>query len=182
MKRLFSGLALLALPLALAACARTATPPEDRDLSGTLAGASAWSAPRFALVGTGIPNIFTNRGNLSQSTAATAAGALSFGVDLPTLPDVAGVYQIVAYDDTDGSGTYTIGEPFARNRQWLIFSPAGGDLPAVSLPEQLPWAGGEEALPAMTVARGWNLYDRSQPLGTANPHAAAKVTGYDISR
>jgi hypothetical protein len=181
MKRALSGLALLALPLALAACARTATPVADHDLSGTLAGAQGWSAPRFALVGTGIPNIFTNKGNLSQSTEVTAAG-LNFGVDLPTLPDVAGVYQIVAYNDTDGSGTYTIGEPFARNRQWLVFSPAGGDLPAVNLPEQLPWAGGEEALPAMKVARGWNLYNRSQPLSAANPHAAAKVTGYDISR
>ena len=180
MKRLLPGLALLAS--LLAACSRTATPVADHDLSGTLAGASTWTAPRFALVGTGIPNIFTNRGNLSQSTAPAAAGSLSFGVDLPTFPDVAGVYQIVAYNDNDGSGTYTIGEPFARNRQWLIFSPAGGDIPAVNLPEQLPWAGGEEALPAMTVARGWNLYDRSQPLGTANPHAAAKVTGYDISR
>ncbi len=181
MKRSLSGLALVALPLALAACARTATPPEGHDLSGTLAVTSAWSAPRFALVGTGIPNIFTNRGNLSQSTAP-ATGGLNFGVDLPVLPDVAGVYQIVAYNDTDGSGTYTIGEPFARNRQWLIFSPAGGDIPAVSLPEQLPWAGGEEALPAMKVSRGWNLSDRSQPLGTANPRPAAKGTGYDLSR
>jgi len=34
----------------------------------------------------------------------------------------------------------------------------------------------------MTVAQGWNLYDRAQPLGAGNPRPGHPVTGYDLSR
>lgn len=173
-------LALLLPVLALAACGKqTVRAPGDYDLSGTLGGGWAEGANlRLALVGTGLPNVVTNTANLAQTRLTPGA---AFGVDLPSLPDVAGVYQVIAFDDADNDGTFDPGETFARNRQWLMFSPRGGDLPAVRVPEGLPGAG-EEAVPAMTVAQGWNLYDRARPLGDGNPRPGSKVTGYDLSR
>lgn len=171
----------LVLPLlALAACNReTVKAPGDYDLSGTLGG--GWNTDarlRLALVGAGVPGVLTNNAALSQ-TPLTAGQ--SFGVNLPGIPDVVGVYQVIAFDDRNNNAQFDPGEPFARNRQWLMFSPRAGEIPALKVPENLP-GGGEEVLPAMNVARGWNLYDRAQPLGSTNPRSGAKVTGYDLSR
>ena len=173
-------LALLLPVLALVACGKqTVKAPSDYDLSGTLGG--GWSEGanlRLALVGAGVPNVVTNTAALAQTRLVPGA---AFGVDLPGLPDVVGVYQVVAFDDADNDSTFDPGETFARNRRWLIFSPRGGEIPALKVPEGLPGAG-EEAVPAMTVEQGWNVYDRAQPLGDGNPRPGRKVTGYDLSR
>ena len=176
---------LLLSLLALSACGRqTVRAPADYDLSGTLGG--GWSAGanlRLALVGAGLPNVVTNTANLAQTPLVPGA---AFGVDLPNVPDVVGVYQVIAFDDADNDGTFDPGETFARNRQWLIFSPRGGELPAFRVPGGLPGAG-EEALPTLTAHQGWNVYDRAQPPGPGNPrpgnpHPGSRVTGYDLSR
>ena len=70
----------------------------------------------------------------------------------------------------------TLGSCFRRSTGALLdHSEVGGDLPPVTV-------GGEELIPAMTVARGWNLYNRNFPLSGTNPSPAGKVTGYDLSR
>ncbi|BDP43233.1 hypothetical protein DAETH_32020 [Deinococcus aetherius] len=172
------ALLLLPLTLTLAACgSRGVQAPGDYDLSGTIGG--NWGTDprlRLALVGTGFPSVVTNDGNQAQNVVSTGANTWNFGFDLPGIPSVAGVYQVVVYNDANNTGTYEIGESFARNRQWLIYSTFGGSVPAVTLPS------GEEVTPAMTVDQGWNLYDRNYPLSDTNPRPASKVTGYDLSR
>jgi len=173
---------MLPLTLLLAACgAREVKAPYSYDLSGTLGG--DWGENprlRLALVGTGFPTAITNDGNQAQNVEPSGLNAWAFGFDLPskpTLATVAGVYQVIAYNDANNTGTYEPGETFARNRQWLIYSEFGGELPPVKVP------GSEDDLtPAMTVARGWNLYNRNFPLSDTNSRPAAKVTGYDLSR
>lgn len=175
--------AFLLLPAFLVACqGKTVLPPEQYDLSGTLSG--DWgTAPRLrlALVGTGIPNVFTNKSDLSQNVVQEGS-SYQFGFDLPGTRDVAGVYQVIAYDDRNNNAKYDIGEPMGRNRKWLIYSPADAETPAVTIPAEFPWAAGEDAIPALNVKRGWNVYDRAEPLGSSNPAAVQKVTGYDIVR
>lgn len=172
-----SPLLLLPLALALAACgSRGVKAPDAYDLSGTLGG--DWGdSPRLrlTLVGTGFPNAVTNDGNQPQNVVGTGPNTWTFGFDLPGVPSAVGAYQVIAYDDRDNSGTYSLGEAFARNRQWLIYSVVGGTSSPVVV-------NGEEILPAMTVERGWNLYDRREPLGAGNPRSVARVTGYDLSR
>ncbi|MDL2344358.1 hypothetical protein QOL99_09350 [Deinococcus sp. MIMF12] len=174
---------LLPLALLLAACgSRDVKPPDAYDLSGTVGG--DWGTEprlRLALVGAGFPSAVTNDGNQPQNVVRSAEqNTWRFGLDLPRSPSlatVAGVYQVIVYNDANNSGDFNVGETFARNRQWLIYSEFGGDLPAVKLP------GSDEVLiDKTTVARGWNLYDRARPLGTDNPRPVTTVTGYDISR
>ena len=179
---------LLALPLA--ACGQqTVKAPQDYDLSGTVAG--DWGAGdrgaeprlRLSLVGVGVPSVVTKDDNQPQNVVKGAAG-WSFGLDLPRTPDLAGVYQVIAYDDANNSGSYDVGERVARNRVWLVYSVRGGETPAVTVPAGLPWSG-EEAIPALTVREGWNVYDRNSPLSASNPYAGPptqKVTGYALSR
>ncbi|GAA5535188.1 hypothetical protein [Deinococcus aluminii] len=172
---------LLLLPLTLAACgSREVKAPDAYNLSGTIGG--DWGENphlRLALVGVGFPSAVTNDGNQPQNVVPSGGpNTWAFGFDLPdapTLATVAGVYQVVVYNDTNNTGTYNVGEPFARNRQWLVYSLLGGDIPAVKV-------NGEEITPAMTVKRGWNLYNRNFPLSDSNPSPAAKITGYDLSR
>lgn len=183
MRALLAPLVLSAL--SLAACARQdVKAPADYPLAGSLSG--NWGASprlRLALVGTGIPVAVSTNSAIAQNVVSTGTNTWSFGFDLPSppLPNVAGVYQVVAFDDANNDASLTLGEPVARNRQWLVYSPLGGSFAAVDIPEFLPGQGAE-LLPAMTVARGWNLLDRSQPMGAANPRAVTKVSGYDISR
>lgn len=173
----------LFMTLTLAACGKTEVKaPVDYPLSGTLSG--AWgSSPRLrlALVGSGIPNPVTTNSAIGQNVVPLGAGSYSFGFELPTppLPNIAGVYQVVAFDDANNDAQLNLGEPFARNRQWLVYSPVGGTVGPVNLPDFL---GGAEALPEMTVGRGWNLLDRAQPLSPTNPRPVTRLTGYDISR
>lgn len=172
-------LPLLALPLA--ACGpKDVKVPGAYNLSGTLGG--DWGPNprlRLALVGVGFPSAVANSGNLPQNVVPKSEpNSWSFGLDLPRSPKlatVAGVYQVIAYNDRDNTGTYDVGEPFARNQQWLIYSALGGEIPAVEV-------GGTEVTPKMKVVSGWNLYDRRQPLGSGNPQAVERVTGYDLSR
>jgi hypothetical protein len=172
------ALFLLPLTLSLAACgSREVKAPDAYDLSGAIGG--DWGETprlRLALVGTGFPTAVTNDGNQPQNVVPDGVNAWTFGFDLPNVPAVAGAYQVIVYNDTNNTGSYNVGESFARNRQWLIYSAFSGDFPAVTLP------GGEELLPAMTVERGWNLYNRNFPLSAGNPSPAGKVTGYDLSR
>lgn len=174
---------LLPAALLLAACgSREVKPPDAYDLSGTVSGDWGTSPRlRLALVGAGFPGAVTNDGNQGQNVVKVEGqNAWRFGLDLPRSPSlatVAGVYQVIVYDDANNSGDFNVGETFARNRQWLIYSEFGGDLPPVKLP------GSDEVLiGATTVARGWNLYDRSRPLGVGNPRPVTTVTGYDLSR
>lgn len=186
MKRALSvSLPLLLLPLLLASCRSTPVQsPEEYDLSGSISG--HWdSSPRLrlAIVGTGIPKILTNRSDLKQNVVVRGtAWAYGLNLDLPTLQNVAGVYQVVAFDDRNNDAKYEVGEPVARNRKFLIYSPADAETPAVTIPAEFPWAAGEEAIPALNVKKGWNVYDRSQPLSSSNPYAVAKITGYDLVR
>lgn len=175
----------------LSGCApRGVQPPESYDLSGRIGGdwgataASAGPRLRLALVGTGVPGVVTNLGNQPQNVVGTPEGGWLFGLNLPRWPDLAGAYQVIAYDDANNSGTYDLGEPFARNRVWLLYSPRGGELPALRAPAGFPGSD-EDALPAMTLTQGWNVYDRRAPLGANNPRPgppAAPLTGYDLSR
>ena len=174
--------AALLLSLTLAACGQQEVKaPADYALSGTIGG--DWgTAPRLrlALVGTGVPVAVTNNSGIAQNVVSAGATSWQYGFDLPGIPGLAGVYQVVAFDDANNDAKFTLGETVARNRLWLVFSPAGGTFGPLDLPES--WPGGGELLPEMTVSRGWNLYDRSQALGDGNPRAVTKITGYDISR
>lgn len=174
---------LLLLPLVLAACgARSVQPPEHYDLSGTVSG--AWGENprlRLALVGTGLPGVVTNDSNQSQNLVPAGPNTWAFGFDLPSIPAVAGVYQVVVFHDANNDAAFNIGERFARNRQWLIYSPVNGTFAAVKVPEFLP-GNGSDLLPEMHLNQGWNFYDRALPLGETNPRPAGKVTGYDLSR
>lgn len=178
-----AALLLLPLTLSLAACgSRGVQVPDSYDLSGTIGGDWGESPKlRLALVGTGLPGAITNDSNQGQNVVSTGVHSWQFGFDLPGIPAVAGVYQVVAYNDANNDATFNVGERFARNRQWLIYSALSGNFPAVKVPEFLP-GGGEELLPAMHVEQGWNLYDRTRPLSDTNPSPAGKVTGYDLSR
>ena len=174
-----------ALPAVLSACHAPGTrAPDTYDLSGHISG--EWPAPaqdarlRLALVGTGFPGVLTNQANLPQSvTLETAADAAEprwiYGVDLPALPSAAGVYQVIAYSDQDGSGTYSLGEPLARGSQWLVYSVAGGTLPEQTLP-------GGVTTPALQVRAGWNVYDAALGLTPGNPRPFEKLSGYDLRR
>ena len=182
-RRLLFPLALLPL---LAACrSHEVFPPDQYNLSGTLYG--DWGAGprlRLALVGSGLPNVFTNNSAYAQNVVPStgSAASRSFGFDLPSFPNLVGIYQVIAFDDGNNNAKYDIGETVARNRLWLIYSPTDTTTPAVNIPAQFPWAAGEEAIPAMSVKRGWNVYDRAQRLSDSNPMAASKITGYDIYR
>ncbi|MBB5376167.1 hypothetical protein HNQ07_001624 [Deinococcus metalli] len=181
--RLLAWPALLLPGLLLAACSQPAVKaPDDYRLSGTLGG--DWgSSPhlRLALVGTGFPVAVSMNSAIAQNVVADG-GTWAFGFDLPSppLPNVAGVYQVVAFDDSNNDARLSVGEPFARNRQWLVYSPVSGTMPAVTIPDFLP--GENEGLPALTVSAGWNVYDRAQALSATNPRGVSKITGYDISR
>ena len=175
--------AALLLPLALAACGRAEVKaPAEYPLSGQIAG--DWGAApklRLALVGTGVPVAVTNDSAIGQNVVAAGANTWQYGFDLPGLPNVAGVYQVVVFDDANNDARLNLGEPVARNRLWLVFSPLGGTFGPVNVPDSWP-GGGAEVLPEMTVSRGWNLYDRGRALGEANPRAVTRITGYDLSR
>ncbi|THF87693.1 hypothetical protein E7T09_00125 [Deinococcus sp. KSM4-11] len=178
-------LSALVLPaLILAACGQTSVKaPADYRLSGTLAG--DWGAAphlRLALVGTGFPVAVSTNSSIAQNVVANSDGTWAFGFDLPSppLPNLAGVYQVVAFNDANNDARLTLGETFARNREWLVYSPVSGTIPAVSIPDFLP--GESEGLPELKVSAGWNLYDRTQALTATNPHGVQTVTGYDISR
>ena len=180
--RSFPSVALL-LPLTLAACGRDEVKaPADYALSGTISG--DWGASprlRLALIGGGVPIAATNRSDIAQHAVSTGVNTWQYGFDLPGVPNVVGVYQVVAYDDANNDATFNLGEPVARNRLWLVFSPKSGTYGPFNVPQDWP-GGGTELLPEMTVSQGWNVYDRSQALGKGNPRAASKITGYDISR
>lgn len=174
--------ALLAA-LLLSACApQGLKPPADYALSGAIAG--DWRAGanlRLALVGTGVPVAVTRNSNRPQNVVPTGPGAWTYGFDLPNIPNVAGVYQVVAFDDTNNDAQINLGEPLARNRQWLVFSPAAGTSAPISIPEWLPGGGGE-LLPEMNVSRGWNVYDAAQGVGDGNPRPVTRVGNYDLRR
>ncbi|GBF07656.1 hypothetical protein DAERI_160034 [Deinococcus aerius] len=174
---------LLPLTLILAACgSRGVQAPDTYDLSGTIGG--DWGQNprlRLALVGTGLPGVVTNDSARGQNIVSTGVNTWQFGFDLPGIPAVAGVYQVVVFDDANNDATFNVGERFARNKQWLIYSALGGNIGPVNVPAFLP-GGGEELLPAMHVEQGWNLYNRNFPLSDTNPSPAGKVTGYDLSR
>ncbi|GGL70401.1 hypothetical protein GCM10010840_05610 [Deinococcus aerolatus] len=175
--------ASLLLPLILAACGQQEVKaPADYALSGTIGG--DWGASprlRLALVGTGVPVAVTNNSGIAQNVVSAGVNTWQYGFDLPNIPGVAGVYQVVAFNDANNDARLTLGETVARNRLWLVFSPADGTFGPLELPEN--WPGDEtELLPEMTVSRGWNLYDRSAVLGNGNPRSVTKITGYDISR
>ena len=175
--------ALLLLSAALVACRpQEVRAPDAYPLSGTVAG--SWGdSPRLslALVGVGIPSTFKNESDIGQNVVVSGTNQWDYGFDLPSpgLFNVAGVYQVVAFDDANNDRTYQVGETVARNRKWLVVSPTDANIPAVTLPAFL---GGGEALPAMTVRSGWNVYDQSQPLGSANPVPFTTLLGYDLSR
>ncbi|WP_135228462.1 hypothetical protein [Deinococcus fonticola] len=177
-------LSLYLLPLLLVACqGKDVLAPEQYDLSGTLHG--DWGTNpslRLALVGTGIPNVFTNDSTYAQNVVKVNDTTRRFGLDLPRLPNLAGVYQAIAFDDRNNNAKYDVGEPVARNRLWLIYSPTDATTPAVNLPEQFPWAAGEEAIPELNVKSGWNVYNRAEKISPTNPSPAGKITGYDIYR
>ncbi|GGR72078.1 hypothetical protein GCM10008959_37090 [Deinococcus seoulensis] len=167
----------------LSACApQGVQAPETYPLSGRVSG--DWgSSPRLrlALVGTGIPGVVKNDSAIGQNLVSGGLNSWEFGFDLPKPGafNVAGVYQVVVFDDANNDTKYNVGEKFARNRQWLIVSPVNGNFAGVNLPDFL---GGAEALPAMTLSSGWNLYDQSRPLGAGNPSAFTTLRDYDLSR
>ncbi|MVN85929.1 hypothetical protein GO986_04040 [Deinococcus sp. HMF7620] len=172
--------ALLLLSLLSACRPQEVRPPDAYALSGTIAG--DWGAAprlRLALVGTGVPVAVTNTSAIGQNVVSSGPNTWQFGFDLPGIPAVTGVYQVIAFDDANNNARYDVGETFARNRQWLVYSPVSGTVDTVEIPEFL---GGGELLPAMTVTRGWNLYDRSVALGAGNPSPFTRLTSYTLSR
>jgi hypothetical protein len=178
-------LPIVVLPaLLLGACAQPSVKaPAEYPLSGVLGGGWGTSPHlRLALVGSGFPVAVSTNSAVGQNVVDRGDGTWAFGFDLPSppLPNVAGVYQVVAFDDANNDARLSLGEPFARNRQWLVYSPVRATLPALSIPDFLP--GVNEGLPELTVSAGWNVYDRAQPLGADNPRGVQTVTGYDISR
>lgn len=174
---------VLLLPLLVACQSAEVKTPESYNLSGTISG--SWGQQprlRLALVGTGLPNVYTNDSTYGQNVVDNHNGTYSYGFDLPNFPNLVGVYQVVAFNDANNDATYDIGEEVGRNFQWLIYSPSDTTTPAVKIPEQFPWAAGEEAIPALKVSKGWNVFDRTQPTSINNPRPAGTITGYDITR
>lgn len=182
---------VLLLPLALAACTRPEVkPPDQYPLGGSLSG--NWgSSPRLrlALVGAGIPVVVPRmQYDISQNIVpGPAADTWLYGFDLPSppYPNVAGIFQVVVFNDLDNNTKITAGEPVNRNQKWLIYSLSDSTIGPINfpsnLPDFIPWQG-EQLIPQLTVKRGWNLYDQTQPLSGTNPHPFSTVTGYDISR
>lgn len=165
---------LLLTPFLLAACQTTPHPPETYDLSGTVGG--DWGAApklRLALVGASFPQVLTNQSNLEQNAVRQSSGHWSYGVNLPFAPSAAGIYQVIAFNDTNGNASYDVGEQLARNRQYLVFSLVASEFHG--------FQGSGMNIPAMQVQQGWNLYDTAQPLGVNNPRPAKKVTHYNLS-
>lgn len=178
-------ISVLGLSVGLVACQRGGVkPPENYDVSGTITGDWGQSPKlRLALVGTGLPDVMTNKGNLPQNVPDLPTdGGWHYGVDIPTVPSILGLYQIVAYDDTDNSGTFNLGEPVARNRQYLIFSPTTRHTDEVKMPDLPLLPKTATLLPAMDLTRGWNLYDASQPLDSLNPRPLDKIMNYNLGR
>lgn len=175
--------ALLLLSVVLVACRpQEVRAPDAYPLAGTVSG--RWGdSPRLrlALVGTGIPGAVKNDSAIGQNLVSSGLNSWEFGFDLPApgVFNVAGVYQVVVFDDANNDTKYNVGETFARNRKWLVVSPADANIPEVTLPELL---GGGEVLPAMRVRSGWNVYDQSRPLGNANPAPFTTLSSYDLSR
>lgn len=175
--------ALLLLSVVLVACRpETVRAPDAYPLSGTVSG--RWGdSPRLrlALVGTGVPGAVRNDSAIGQNLEGNGLSGWQFGFELPApgVFNVAGVYQVVAFDDANNNARYDLGETVARNRKWLVVSPVAARLPEVTLPELL---GGGEVLPAMTVRSGWNVYDQSQALSGTNPAPFTTLTSYDLSR
>lgn len=175
--------ALLLLSVVLVACRpQEVRAPDAYPLAGAVSG--RWGdSPRLrlALVGTGIPGAVKNDSAIGQNLVSSGLNSWEFGFDLPApgVFNVAGVYQVVAFDDANNNARYDLGETVARNRKWLVVSPADANIPEVTLPELL---GGGEVLPAMRVRSGWNVYDQSRPLGNANPAPFTTLSSYDLSR
>ncbi|UFA49751.1 hypothetical protein [Deinococcus radiophilus] len=164
----------LTFPLLLAGCQTAPKAPADHDVTGTITGEWREGAKlRLNLVGVGFPTTVTSTSNLKQNVSAGEEG-WTFGVDLPAYPNLAGVYQIAAFDDTSGDATYDPGEQFARNTLYLVFSPATTEVG--------PWTWEPVTIPKMNVERGWNLYDSSEDLGAAKPRSVTKVTSYNLHR
>lgn len=175
--------ALLLLSAVLVACRpQQVGAPDAYPLGGTVSG--RWGDNprlRLALIGTGVPGAVKNDSTIGQNLVGSGLNSWQFGFDLPApgVFNVAGVYQVVAFDDANNNAQYDLGETVARNRKWLVVSPVAARVPEVTLPELL---GGGEILPSMTVSSGWNLYDQSQPLGDVNPAPFTTLRAYDLSR
>ncbi|WP_291430334.1 hypothetical protein [Deinococcus sp.] len=169
--------------IALVACRpQEVRTPDAYPLAGTVGGRWGESPRlRLALIGTGVPGALTNKSDIGQNLVGSSLNSWQFGFELPApgVFNVAGVYQVVAFDDANNNAQYDVGEVVARNRKWLVVSPLDARIPEVMLPDLL---GGGEVLPAMTVRSGWNVYDQSQPLGSANPAPFTTLSGYDLSR
>lgn len=180
---------VIALTMSLVSCASSVVKhPERYSISGTIN--AKWpkqndtSRLRFALFGVGFPSTIKRQNNLSQNAVLDRENNVyNFGVDLPNRPDLAGVYQIVAYLDLNNDGDHNWGEPIANNHMWLIYSSGDARTPQVKIPDGMPWAG-VAIIPALQVKSGWNLYDVSQaPNTTANPRpidANRGIANYDI--
>ncbi|ADY26859.1 hypothetical protein Deipr_1726 [Deinococcus proteolyticus MRP] len=163
------------LPL-LAACQSAPRLPADHDLSGTISGEWREDANlRLNLVGAGFPQTVTNTSNLAQNKLAQPQGGWQYGVDLPAAPNVVGAYQVIAFDDINNDAQYDVGEPFARNNQFLIFSLQPGEFAGYKSGEWLN-------IPPLKVNRGWNLYDASLPVGNGNPRSMERLTDYNLHR
>lgn len=167
----------LTVPLLLAGCQTAPTPPRapaDYDVSGAITGEWREGANlRVGVMGVSFPEGPINRSTLPQDVVPQPDGSWVYGLDLPTSLSVGGAYQVIVFDDENNDATYTLGEPFARNSKYLMYSLQGARFPGLTEPVQLP---------ALNVQRGWNLYDSRAELGPENPRPVTRVTGYDLER
>ncbi|GHF93260.1 hypothetical protein GCM10017783_01490 [Deinococcus piscis] len=167
----------LTLPLLLAGCQTAPKPPKapaDHDVSGVIAGEWREGARlRVGVMGVSFPEGPISRSTLPQNVVLQPDGRWSYGLDLPTTVSVAGAYQVIVFDDANNDATYNLGEQFARNSKYLIYSLQAATFPGLTEPVRLP---------EMKVQRGWNLYDSRAGVGPENPSPVTKVTGYDLER
>ncbi|GAA5514253.1 hypothetical protein Dcar01_03008 [Deinococcus carri] len=149
---------LLLLPLALASCGLFGT-PSNYDVTGTLTGTPPTAGNvRLALLGASLGGVVN--ANVPQIDVSLGNRGV-FGVDWPAAP-AEGLYQVIAYVDTNSDRQYNSGEPRTHdNQKYLVYSRGGALADLVGL------------------KAGWNLVNTSTtPFTVTQP---GRVTGYDLN-
>lgn len=148
-------LALAALmPLALASCGIFGT-PTNYNVSGTISGSAPAGTVKLAVVGVSTSGVVN--ADVAQIAVNTFDGK-KFSVDYPSNPSD-GVYQVIAYVDSNGNGKYDVGETKTQNNnKYLVYLKNGGTLES--------WLG---------LKAGWNYV-----VGT-NVSQSNHITDYDLN-
>lgn len=141
------------LPLLLSGCGIFGT-PKNYDVSGTISGTAPAGTVKLAVVGVSLGGVVNEA---TGQVAVTVFDTKKFSVDYPASP-ADGIYQVIAYVDSNGDGKYNVGETRTQNNgKYLVYSKNG-------------------VLSGLTgIKAGWNYV-----IGTTVTQPT-RVTDYDLS-